>query len=149
MAATSAPHAPISSRHLRAGTIVCDVAKPTDVDAAVLRERPDVLVFDGGLASYPEPISFGQNLGHAPGVNLACLTETVILALEGITSGRFGVFPRQLPTEVTRIHAVARRHGFGLAALRHQGRVITPGDLAAVRQARNLGLPKHSAHHAA
>ena len=98
--------------------------------------RPDVLVFDGGLVRYPEPIAFGQNLGHEPGTNLACLTETVVLALEGVREGRFGVgLASDLAELVPRIREAAKRHGFSPGELRSQGREVSEERFARVREA--------------
>jgi predicted amino acid dehydrogenase len=110
------------------------VAKPADVARSVSGRRDDVLVFDGGLVRYPEPIAFGQNMGYEPGVHLACLTETVVLALEGVRSGRFGVgLASDLIDEVPRIREAARRHGFAIAELRSGGRTLEEADFARVR----------------
>jgi acetylornithine/succinyldiaminopimelate/putrescine aminotransferase/predicted amino acid dehydrogenase len=136
IAATSAAAPLISPRALRVGAIVCDVAQPPDVCRKVIAERPDVLVFDGGLARYPEPICFGQNIGHEPGVNLACLTETIVLALSGVRSGRFGVGRGSLTAEVPVIRAAAAKHGFCVADLRLAGKVITEADIFRIERAR-------------
>lgn len=135
LSATSDPDAVIGPDDLARGAIVCDVAKPADVAAAVVEARPDVLVFEGGLARWPEPLSVGQHLGYPPGVALACLTETVVLALEGVRAGRFGRVTT-LADEARTIRAAARRHGFDLADLHRGGRALTHDDLAAVRRAR-------------
>ncbi|MCO5166140.1 MAG: aminotransferase class III-fold pyridoxal phosphate-dependent enzyme [Planctomycetes bacterium] len=135
LTATSDPAAVIGPDDLRRGAIVCDVAKPADVAAAVVEARPDVLVFEGGLARWPEPLSVGQHLGLPPGVALACLTETVVLALEGARAGRFGRV-KGLADEARTLRAAARRHGFDLADLHRGGRALTDDDLAAVRRAR-------------
>ncbi|HZV01797.1 MAG TPA: aminotransferase class III-fold pyridoxal phosphate-dependent enzyme [Planctomycetota bacterium] len=136
IAATSAAKPLIGPDDLRPGAIVCDVAKPADVARTVAGIRDDVLVFDGGLVRYPEPIAFGQNLGYEPGVNLACLTETIVLALEGVRGGRFGVgLASDLVDEVPRIREAARRHGFSVAELRVNGRVLPEQHFGKVREA--------------
>jgi acetylornithine/succinyldiaminopimelate/putrescine aminotransferase/predicted amino acid dehydrogenase len=136
IAATSAARPLIGPDDPRPGAIVCDVAKPADVARSVLARRDDVLVFDGGLVRYPQPIAFGQNMGYPAGVNLACLTETIVLALEGVREGRFGVgLASDLVDEVPRIREAARRHGFGLAELRADGRVLAEEDFARIREA--------------
>ncbi len=136
ISATSAAVPLIGPDDLRTGAIVCDVAKPADVSKTVRERRPDVLVFDGGLVRYPDPIAFGQNLGYEPGVNLACLTETVVLALEGVRAGRFGVgLASDLVAEVPRIRDAAQWHGFSVGELRAQGRILGEDDFARVRAA--------------
>jgi acetylornithine/succinyldiaminopimelate/putrescine aminotransferase/predicted amino acid dehydrogenase len=138
VSATSAG-AVIAPDELRRGAVVCDVARPADVGAAVVAARPDVLVFEGGLARWPEALAFGQHLGYAPGVALACLTETVVLALEGVTRGRFGRVSC-LADEARAIRAAAARHGFGLADLHRGGRPLTDAELDAVKRAAR---PRH------
>jgi acetylornithine/succinyldiaminopimelate/putrescine aminotransferase/predicted amino acid dehydrogenase len=136
IAATSAAVPLLGPDDLKPGAIVCDVAKPADVSRAVLEQRPDVLAFDGGLVRYPEPIAFAQNMGHAPGVNLACLTETIVLALEGVREGRFGIgLASDLGEEVSRIREAALRHGFSVGELRSAGHLLTDEHFARVREA--------------
>jgi predicted amino acid dehydrogenase len=98
---------------LRAGTIVCDLARPPDTSAR-LRARPDLFVFDGGLVALPDPgVRFGAgNLQGLPdGIQLACLAETILLALEG--DGRDHGVGEAVPlAEVDALLALARRHGF-------------------------------------
>ncbi|MFZ3088265.1 MAG: aminotransferase class III-fold pyridoxal phosphate-dependent enzyme [Methylotenera sp.] len=66
-------------------SIVCDVARPLDVLGSVQAERADVFVYEGGILKLPEHISFGaQNaLSYPRGYNLACLSETIVLAMDG------------------------------------------------------------------
>ena len=98
---------------LAPGTLVCDLGRPPDASEA-LRARPDLELFEGGLVRLPDPAaSFGPGnlVGLPPGVQLACLAETVVLALEG------GAGPdhvgRDLPLEtVDAVLALAARHGF-------------------------------------
>ena len=111
---TSASAAFIESRHIRPGAIVVDAARPQNVSAEVV-SRPDVFVVEGGLVELPQPIHFGPNvLGFRPGVNLACLAETMVLALEGeLTDHSLG---QTIPlAEALWIDTLARRHGFHLA----------------------------------
>jgi len=103
---------------IRPGTIICDVARPADAPPA-LRARRDVTVLDGGLVSLPDPsLRFGAgNLQGLPdGVALACLAETMLLALAGETRDR-GVGETIWLDEADEIMALATRHGFGLPSL--------------------------------
>jgi predicted amino acid dehydrogenase len=74
-----------------------------------------VLVVEGGLVELPQPVHFGPNvLGFRPGVNLACLAETMLLALEGEL--RDHSIGQTIPlAEAHFIDGLARRHGFRLA----------------------------------
>ena len=99
------------------GTIICDVARPPDAGPAV-RGRADVTVIDGGLIALPNPaLTFGPgNLqGLPPGIALACLSETILHALEG-TRVDCGVGD-EVPIEQADLAlALCRRHGFRVTA---------------------------------
>jgi acetylornithine/succinyldiaminopimelate/putrescine aminotransferase/predicted amino acid dehydrogenase len=101
---------------LAPGTIVCDVARPPDTSWAV-RARADLTVIEGGRVALPDPtMTFGvgnlQNL--PPGITLACLAETILLALEG-DSQDHGIGDDVALAEVDGMLALAERHGFALA----------------------------------
>jgi acetylornithine/succinyldiaminopimelate/putrescine aminotransferase/predicted amino acid dehydrogenase len=103
---------------LAAGTIVCDVARPPDTSPR-LRARPDLVVIDGGLVSLPDPrVRFGAGnlLGMPDGVQLACLAETILLALESDPRDH-GVGDDVPVSQVDGVMALAERHGFRLAPL--------------------------------
>ena len=85
LSATGAARPVLDALPISPGTIVCDVARPPDAGPAV-RGRADVTVIDGGLIALPDPrLTFGPgNLqGLPPGIALACLSETILHALEG------------------------------------------------------------------
>jgi len=98
---------------LAPGTIVCDLARPPDTSVH-LRARTDLEVFEAGLLHLPDPTATfgpGNLVGLPPGIQLACLCETALLALEG-GSGPDHV-GRDLPLEtVDAMLALAARHGF-------------------------------------
>jgi hypothetical protein len=73
-------------------------------------------------------------LGFKPGVNLACLAETMLLALEGDMSDH-GIGQLIPLEEALWIDALARRHGFTLAPL-HWGTVEIPA--ATIERFRDL-----------
>lgn len=115
--ATAAGHPVLDDAPLAPGTIVCDIARPPDTSPR-LRARPDLVVIDGGHVALPDPtVRFGAgNLQGLPaGVQLACLAETIVLALEG-QSRDVGVGDDVPLAEVDRVMALAGRHGFSLAA---------------------------------
>ena len=98
------------------GTIVCDVARPFDTSAA-MRRREDIVVIDGGLVALPgapRSIGAGNVQGQPPGVALACLSETILLALAGAERDH-GVGEDLDVSEVDAMLALAMRHGFALA----------------------------------
>lgn len=113
LTATSAGRAFIGPEVFRPGTIVCDVARPLDVLTMVRSSRDDVEVFEGGLMNLPERIGFGaQNvLGYPPGLNLACLSETIVLSMEGARRS-YSIGNRIPYSEASSIARAALRHGF-------------------------------------
>ena len=60
---TSAGADLIFPEHLKQGAIVCDVARPRDVSVKVAKERPDVLVIEGGVVSVPGDVNFRISFG--------------------------------------------------------------------------------------
>jgi len=123
----------VHPEHLRAGSVVCDVARPRDVSAMVAAARDDILVIDGGMVDIPGPVDFHFNFGFPEGKAYACMAETMALALEG----RFEDYT--LGKEITRervdeITAIAKKHGFRLSGFRSFEKEITPEQIEAVRR---------------
>lgn len=133
---TSAMESIIEPEDLKTGALVCDVARPRDVSRRVAQERDDVLVIEGGVMEAPGPADFHFNFGYPHGVCLACMAETMVLALEG----RLGDYSlgRELKLEqVEEISALAAKHGFKLAGLRSFERPVTAEQIEMVKaQAR-------------
>ncbi len=102
---------------LRPAAIVCDLARPSDT-TALLRQRPDLEVFEGGLLHLPDAAtSFGAGnlVGLPPGIQLACLSETILLALDAQAGGPPG--PDHVGRDLSLVcadamRALAARHGF-------------------------------------
>jgi fatty aldehyde-generating acyl-ACP reductase len=142
LTATSSTHDVIEPEHLRPGAVVCEVSLPHDVSRRVARERPDVLVVEGGNMRVPGAFRAERmrepgtefDLALSPGTALACMSETMVLALEGrlesFTLGR-GVDLEK----VREIDRLAERAGFELADMRAFDRVISPAAIAATRAA--------------
>jgi acetylornithine/succinyldiaminopimelate/putrescine aminotransferase len=117
LSATGAARPVLDALPIAPGTIVCDVARPHDA-GPVVRGRADLTVVDGGLIVLPErDLAFGPgNLqGLPPGIALACLSETILHALEG-TRRDFGVGDDVPIEHADRALALCRRHGFRVAA---------------------------------
>jgi predicted amino acid dehydrogenase len=128
VAASNSPEYLIFPEHLQPGTVVCDVARPADVSPLVCEHRDDVLILEGGLVQYPDQIAFGPNLGYRDGVSLACLSETVLLAMEGDCQDySIGM---KLPLETIHyLRELGEKHGFSLAGLRMGNRVINEEEI--------------------
>jgi predicted amino acid dehydrogenase len=143
VAASNSPEFIVYPRHLQPGAVVCDVARPADV-APEVRERDDVLVLEGGLVSYPEPVAFGPNLGYRDGVNLGCLSETILLALEGDCRD-FSIGSRLSLDTIEYLRRLGEKHGFTLAGLMTGNREIGDKEIEEIyrkslsfKQANNL-----------
>ncbi|MBV9101984.1 MAG: shikimate dehydrogenase [Candidatus Eremiobacteraeota bacterium] len=148
LTATSSTQEIIEPDDLQTGAVVCELSLPHDVGRRVARERPDVLVTEGGNMRVPGTPRFERvrepgrdfDFGMPPSTALACMAETMILALENrresFTLGR-GIEVGK----VREISSLAEKHGFTLAAMRAFDRAITEEDVAATRgaaQARRL-----------
>ena len=123
----------IRPEHLRAGSVVCDVARPRDVSAMVAAERDDILVIDGGMVDIPGLVDFHFDFGFPEGKAYACMAETMALALEG----RFEDYT--LGKDITRervdeITAIAKKHGFRLSGFRSFEKEVMPEKIEAVRR---------------
>jgi hypothetical protein len=128
IATSNSPEYLIYPGHLRSGAVVCDVARPADVAPEVYVQRDDVLILEGGLVQYPDTVSFGPNLGYRDGVNLACLSETVLLALEGDCQD-YSIGHKLSLETVHYLRGLAKKHGFGLAGLRMGNHEIDERDI--------------------
>jgi len=135
---TSAVDTVVPGEALKPGAVVCDVARPRDVSKQVVRERPDVLVIEGGAVEVPGPVDFHFNFGFPPKTAYACMAETMVLALEeryeSYTLGRDLSLDR-----VREIAALAEKHGFKLAGFRSFERQVTQEYIEGVRKAAGRG----------
>lgn len=102
---------------LRHGAVVCDVARPADVHARLSGARGDLTVYEGGLLRLPEPVRFGRRnvIGCEAGINLACLSETITLALSGVRRN-YSVGSAPPVDDAREVLRLARHHGFDIMA---------------------------------
>src|SRR5690606_39231032 len=83
----------------------------------VLEKRPDVLVIDGGVIELPGKPDLGWNFGFDKGLGYACMSETIILALEKIYANTS--IGADLNLEyMNQLKEYAAVHGFRLAGFR-------------------------------
>lgn len=137
---TSAGGALVEPRHLKPGAVVCDVARPRDVSVRVAEERPDVLVIEGGVVKVPGPVDFGFDFGFPPGTAYACMSETMLLALEN----RVESFTLGKDVGVDQVRATqewAQKHGFELAGFRSFEREVSQEAIDRARAARESLVP--------
>ncbi len=142
LTATSSTHELIEPGDLRTGAVVCELSLPHDVGRRVAVERPDVLITEGGNMLVPGRPRFARvrepgrdfDLGLPSNTALACMSETMVLALEerreDYTLGR-GIDL----DKVREIDALATKNGFELATMRAFDAAITPEQIAATKAA--------------
>jgi predicted amino acid dehydrogenase len=115
------------------GAVICDVARPCDINEAEAALRPDVLVIESGEVLIPGDVDFGYDIGLPPKTSYACLAETCLLAMEG----RFEDYTLGRNIEIERvkeIYKLFKKHQFQLAGLRSpHGQHVTDADVAQKR----------------
>ncbi len=142
LTATSSTQDVIQPEDLQTGAVVCELSLPHDVSRRVAALRPDVLVTEGGNMLVPGEPRFERvrepgsefDLNLPPRTALACMSETMVLALEqrfeSYTLGR-GIDL----AKVVEMEAMAARCGFTLGGMRAFDAAITPEKIAATRAA--------------
>lgn len=138
---TSAENAIIEPRHLSPGTVVCDVSRPRDVSVRVARERPDVLVIEGGIVKVPGPVRFNFEFGFPEGTAYACMSETMLLALEDRAES-YTLGKEVSVEQVDETQEWATRHGFKLDGFRAFEKEVTADRVARVKEARKTRSPR-------
>lgn len=133
---TSSDAAIILPKHLKPGSVVCDVARPRDVSYRVASERKDVLIIEGGVVEVPGDVNFGINFGFPPKTAYACMAETMMLALEGRPES-FSLGKDVTVEQVDETQRWAQKHGFRLATLRSFEAAVTPEAVERARRARS------------
>ncbi|MBP7686733.1 MAG: hypothetical protein KA765_02460, partial [Thermoflexales bacterium] len=114
------------------GAVICDVARPEDINPQEAALRPDVLVIESGEVLIPGDIDFGYDIGLPQKTAYACLAETSLLAMEG----RFEDYTLGRNIEIERVKEIYRlfkKHQYQLAGLRSFGEYITDDDIALKR----------------
>lgn len=137
LTATSAITTLIEAQDVKPGAVVCDVAIPHNVGNDLIRDRDDVLVFEGGMTKLPmrymERNKRWSYLSPDSITVFGCLAETMVLALEG----RFESFSlgrgRITPERIKEIETMADTHGFRLADFRYGDMVWTTERLQQIR----------------
>ena len=137
---TSSETAVVLPEHLKAGAIVCDVARPRDVSIRVAKQRPDVLVIEGGVVKVPGDVKFRFDFDFPAQTAYACMSETMILALEGDPSLYNFTLGKDVSVEqVDTITALAEKHGFELAGFRSFEKAVGEEAIVRARKARITG----------
>lgn len=130
---SSAIDAIIEPEFIKSGAVICDVARPRDVSVRVAKERDDVLIIEGGVVEVPGDVKFGFNFGFPPKTAYACMSETIMLALDGryenFTLGK-DVSVEQVET----ITEIANKHGFKLAGFRSFEKAVSDEQIAQIKK---------------
>jgi len=126
----------ILPEHLKPGCVVCDVARPRDVSIRVAKERPDVLVIEGGVVSVPGDVQFKLNFGFPPKTAYACMSETMMLALEE-RAENFTIGKDVSVAQVEETQQLARKHGFKLAGFRSFEKEVEEDSIRRAKDARS------------
>ncbi|GAC1309968.1 MAG: hypothetical protein NVSMB19_23990 [Vulcanimicrobiaceae bacterium] len=142
LTATTSTQELIEPNDLQTGAVVCELSLPHDVGRRVAVERPDVLVTEGGNMKVPGTPRFARvrdpdrdfDLGLPPRTALACMSETMVLALENRRANY--TLGRGIDLEKVReIEMLATRAGFELAGMRAFDAAITPERIAEIKAA--------------
>ncbi len=145
LTATSSTQDVIEPEDLQTGAVVCELSLPHDVSRRVALERPDVLVTEGGNMLVPGNPRFERirepgtefDLNLPPRTALACMSETMVLALER----RFEPYTLGRGIDINKvieIERMATECGFTLADMRAFDAAITPEKIRATREAARL-----------
>lgn len=122
---TSATDNILRSEHLKEGAIVLDDTQPRNTRPSLLQDRPDVRVLDGGVVATDGVRRVGADLGIPDTCSYACLSETILLGLEGheghFSMGRPTVEQAVYTGELAKRY---RRFGFSLAPFQSFGRPV-------------------------
>ncbi|WP_405379354.1 NAD(P)H-binding protein [Phascolarctobacterium sp.] len=139
---TSALDFLIEPKDLRPGTVVCDVARPRNVSREVSLQRNDVLVIEGGIINVPGNVDFHFNFGFPPKTSYACMSETMILALDG----RYENFSLGRNLDINKVNLISQladKHHFKMSGFRNFERAVSSEHIEEVRHNAQLALAIH------
>ena len=111
------------------------MSRPSNVSKEVLEERPDVLVIDGGVIALPGSPDLGWNFGFEKGTAFACMSETMMLALEGRYE-HMSIGADLSLEHLELMRGLAKKLGFTLAGFRAFDRPLDPAVWERVRALR-------------
>jgi fatty aldehyde-generating acyl-ACP reductase len=134
---TSATEPLIKPQNLKAGAVVCDVARPRNVSSLVAEQRNDVLVIEGGILDVPGEVDFGFDFGFPVGQAYACMAETMVLALEA----RYECYTIGRELDLDRVDEMAQlasKHGFRLSGFRSFEQAITEEKIERIKENARL-----------
>lgn len=131
---SSAVKAIIEPHFIKRGAVVCDIARPRDVSTRVVEERDDVLVIEGGVVEIPgDDVNLNFNFGFPEKTAYACMSETMMLALEG----RYECFTLGKTVSLEQVEETQRlaaKHGFKLAGFRSFEKAVSQEQIDRIRK---------------
>jgi len=113
--ATNSVESLIRAENLKQNAIVCELSLPFNVSREAKSHRPDVLFIEGGLVHIPgsPPLGFDLGLGHDEGIILACMAETLLLALERSYQNTSLGVKLDIAT-IEKLDVLGEKHGFSV-----------------------------------
>ena len=115
IAAASASASILKIDWFKAGSIICDVGYPKNISYASTT-RNDILIFSGGLANTPTPISSPIDTGLPSSDTIyGCFAEAIILALEKRYENLSFVRGNITPEKIDEIRKMGQKHGFSVS----------------------------------
>ena len=135
LAATSSLEALITPDVLKRGAVVCDMSRPSNVSKEVLEERPDVLGNRWRSDCPARQPDLGWNFGFEKGTAFACMSETMMLALEGRYE-HMSIGADLSLEHLELMRGLAKKLGFTLAGFRAFDRPLDPAVWERVRALR-------------
>jgi len=138
IACASATASIISIDWFKSGAIICDVGYPKNVSYTPT-SREDIIIFSGGLAKSPTPISLPIDLGlPSPDTLYGCFSEAIILALEkryeNYSFGRGNITAEK----IEEIRKMGKFHGFEVAPFYWGDKLIDASIIEKVKNAINV-----------
>ncbi len=126
VSAISQPSHSIDHHIFKPGTLICDISRPRTFDVSIVKDRPDILIIDGGVIALPGSPRIGP-YGIPKGTSYACMAETILLALDN--HFQHTSLGRELKiSEIIRQKELAKKHGFRVACLQSFGKVLNQQD---------------------
>ena len=112
-------------------------AGPAGITAAIALAKANipVLVIEGGVIRVPGDVEFNFNFGFPPRTAYACMSETIMLALEGRIEN-FTLGKDVSVEQVDQINLLAAKHGFELAKFRSFEKAVDDAAIGRARDAR-------------
>jgi len=130
---SSAVDSIIMPEFIKSGAVVCDVARPRDVSVRVAKERNDVLIIEGGVVTVPgENANFNFNFGFPKKTAYACMSETIMLALEKRYEN-FTLGKDISVDKVKEIKEIGDKHGFILSGFRSFEKALSEDDIKKIK----------------